>query len=195
MSSQNNIHQTDDDVRRKLHQAAMAERTPFSPEIHQRMMQGIHEPKLLPPSSRTNLAAWLTRVAAVLFLLAGVASISLWIHAHRSPAPTPAGAIVRDLPTSAPTPTPAATPLSGQPIQLAINLGGVVSARAWPPQISIGSPIVAADVSTPEPLPVQPIDSPLGSPEWLLARFQQPASSARAALIGLMPPSLHPPAE
>jgi hypothetical protein len=184
-------------VRQKLHQAAMAERPAFSPEIHQRIMHGIGKAESHRQSSRTNLTPWLVGAAAMLLLSAGVTSVNWWIRSHRLGERTSTATTAGNRRTGAPipTPAPAASPPSAQPIQLAINLGGVISARAWPPQVSIGSPTGAADVPAPEQLPVQPIDSPLGSPEWLLARLQQPASSARAALLGLMPPSLHPPVE
>jgi hypothetical protein len=78
-----------------------------------------------------------------------------------------------------------------KPIRLTLNLGGIVSARIWPPRISMGLPLVVANAPVAEELPAQTTLAPLGSPEWLLARFAEPASGAQAALIDLMPPEMH----
>jgi hypothetical protein len=78
-----------------------------------------------------------------------------------------------------------------QPNFLAVNIGDIFFISFWPPEIILSLPL--AQSSAPhysEHLPVEaaPAMGLPGSPEWLLARLQEQASSAQAALFDVIPP-------
>jgi hypothetical protein len=156
-----------DPLAERLHREALAERQPFSPELHSRILERIREvkPAINSPSvfSRTR---WLAIAGAILASIA--IGLSLLAHSHRAPAPI--AQIVPPAP-SAPVITP--LPTSGT---ISLALGAQLSANLWPPQISITLP------STGEPS--------ARTAEQPDSTIPDPAESAQAALSDVVPPNI-----
>jgi hypothetical protein len=180
------MNQNEDTLRDQLHEEAMAERPPFSSEVHQRIMQRVRNSqsvsKSLPPmrpSRRLEVAA------AAICIAAGVLSLTWGVHSIHTRA---LNTVLKITGNPQPKPDLAAAPPTSIPLTL--NIGGIFSARLWPPELSVRLPISGAGRLPPaQQLPAPSYDPP-GSPEWLFARLEQPATSAQMALADMIPPDL-----
>ena len=187
MNPRKDFPENRDAVRERLREEAMAERRPFSPEIHDRIMRGIRKKTSASQPSRMSISGRLTGAAAAILLLTGMIAIDRLLQGARTKSPGPVVTIGRDSHMETGIPSRDAVDLSAMPVHFTLNIGGVLSAGICPPRISIGLPVVVAGSLVPENLPTQTPDAPLGSPEWLFAQLQEPASNAQAKLIDLVP--------
>jgi hypothetical protein len=178
------MNQNEDTLRDRLHEEATAERPPFSPELHQRIMRNVRNPQRLSLSSwRIKPSRWLVAAAAAICFSAGALSIIRLVISHRTSVPGPPAQIAIIPPTVTPSAPTASIPLN-------LNVGGILSARLWPPELAMRLPISGVGHLPPaEQLPAPSYDPP-GSPEWLFARLQQPAISAQMALADTIPPDM-----
>lgn len=173
--------------RDRFRNAAMAERPPFSPQIHGRVMSAIHRSAPRRSLPATRVGRWLGGVAAAaLLVLAGGMLTHRFDRQGRYAPPQPPTVIATNPPPAAQTPASSAD-LLAPPLHLTITLRGTLSATASPLRIAIGLPALRADASPPNEAAASPAAAPLGSPEWLLARLQQPARQAQAELAGVLP--------
>jgi hypothetical protein len=176
----NHNDDTRDPLRDRLRAEAMTERTPFSPQIHHDIMRRVRNPQPVGESSRRiGISRWIIGVAAAICLSVGAFAIIRLVNFHRAPSVK----IAVNPPTAPSDARQASFPLT-------LNIGGVFSARFWPPELAIRLPIAAQSQSPrPKQLPPPSYDPP-GSPEWLFARIQQPATSAQMALADIIPPDM-----
>ena len=166
----------------QLRREAEAERPSFSLRLHARIVQGIREEQSVIDSSRA--LRWISRlaVAAAIVAVLGLTALVVMRSSH-APAPTPQVAVVspqtvESMPSIWPT-----TILP--PSALTVDIGGIFSAKFSPAGITMG---LSSVHSTPvEPARSTPKANP-GSPDWLLAKLQEPTSSAAEALAELLPP-------
>jgi hypothetical protein len=75
------------------------------------------------------------------------------------------------------------------PMAVSVNVGDILSASIWPPEVRINLPVLEVMPSA-EPVEPQSASSSPGPPEWALSRLQEPAGSAQSTLADLIPPSL-----
>jgi hypothetical protein len=178
----------------RLRGEAMAERPEFSPELHNQILDRVRQTDqavTLPDGMGDR--RWRS-IAAAAVIAAAFGLTALWIeHSHRSPTRNNSLPVVDRLPLLLPNAIPTAIVAEVPRASFAVNIGGVFSARIWPPQIIVNLPIAQSLAPRlQEPLSIQsaPATGLPGSPEWLLARLQEPASSAQAALVDVIPPEV-----
>jgi hypothetical protein len=174
------MNQNDDSLRDRLRANAMAERPPFSADIHQRIIRNIRNPLPVNESSRRiKVSAWLIAAAAAICLSVGTLFTIRLVNSRR----VSSVKIVVNPPILASDARQASFPLT-------LNIDGIFSARLWPPELAMRLPIAAQGLlPQPEQLPAPSYDRP-GSPEWLFALIQQPATSAKMALADTIPPDM-----
>jgi hypothetical protein len=193
-----------DPLANRLYRDAMAERPSFSPELHQRIVQRLRAERFASKSPSQSLKLgpwWLPRAAAVAAVLVVLVSVLPWvIHPHR-PAANPPPVIIASNPPPSPTALPANWQLPSIPQPpandaLTISLGGVLSARLSASGVTIRLPATDASVASVPQRPVRERSSSStalglpGSPQWMLARLEEPTISAKTALAGLVPPEV-----
>jgi hypothetical protein len=152
-----------DALGQRLRREGMAERPAFSEELHRRILDGI-DGRLV---KRIVWPRWVA--AAAVLMLCGWAAIALRPvhHATLTVGPTEIVGVVPQAAVDVPAP------------RITVEFGGIVSGQLWPPRITVNS-----QISEPVDAPVGPR---LGSPEWMLACFEEPARSAQAALADVAP--------
>jgi hypothetical protein len=177
------MNHNEDTLRDRLYEEAMAERSPFSPELHQRIMHNIRNPLPAHESPRRiRVSGWLITAAAAICLSVGALSIIRLVASHHSSVSSPP-ALMPDARQASIAATPTSIPLT-------FNIGGIFSATLWPPELAVRLPISGGVHLPPaEQLPAPSYDPP-GSPEWLFARLQQPETSAQMALADTIPPDM-----
>lgn len=179
MNSENDLGEFDQ-LDTQLHDQAMAERPAFSTEIHDRIMRGIRSDAIHRRSGWNPLLA----IAAGILIFAAMISMR-WLL----PARPQVVAMKNVSNESAPPPLPI-SPLPDQPIRLTLNLDGVLLLRISPLEVSMTSPIFSSDADKMEQPGTQETSEPIGSPQWLLTRMQQPVTLAQATLADLLPPDV-----
>jgi hypothetical protein len=155
----------------RLHREGLAERPPFSPQLHRRIMLRAQAP------SRPDFRRWLVAAAALL-------AVTTWT-VHRFMRPILPITIVQYTQRSN-----AEIASAAPDDNLSVNFAGLVSAGLFPPEIRISVP-VASDSAEPEPADQSPAPSTAtpGSPDWVMASLPDPATSAVSALVDVMPPN------
>ena len=182
-----------DPLRDRLHEDAMAERPPFSAEIHRRPHAAVFVIRIQSLHRLGGKVAFKGAAAAICFS-AGALSIAWLVGDHGVPAPVAPAKIAGNPRQANQNTRQAAMAPPPNSIGLTLNIGDLISARLWPPEIAMRLPAFDAGVpprpaQVPSPQASSP--EPPGSPEWLLDRLQEPARSAQAALAGMMPPDVH----
>ncbi len=181
-----------DPIADRLHREAMAERQPVSPALHRRILQHVYgEPLASQPRWNDRLWLWLPKAAAAALAAAVVWTGWSTLRSHRPSTPNVGPPMVENVLLSAPSVQQPPIAAAQRPVALSINVDGILLARVWPPQICICLPI-AEILPSPQPLQTRsaPSISPPCSPQWLLAKLQEPTSSAQAAIVDLIPPNL-----
>ena len=193
----NNQNESSDPLADRLRREAMAERPAFSPELHEQILRsfpssgapgegeggGLFGPFELrsPPQPSPGVPGegawqparfvrWSAAVAAIILL-----GLTL-MHSHHTTPTNPPVEIAKNIPV-----TPSQPDFS---IDSSIDVGGVLSAKLWPPEIAVSLP------STDAPTPSQPAVASIDSSDSLLATLQNPTQSATSALVDAMPPSV-----
>jgi hypothetical protein len=152
-----------DTLGQRLRREGMAERPEFSEEFHRRILDGIDGREV----KRVVWPRWVA--AAAVLMLCGWTVVRL-LPAHRATVAVGPTEIVRVAPQ----------PVVDVPApRITVEFGGIVSGQLWPPRITVNS-----QISEPVAAPIQPR---LGSPEWMLACFEEPERSAKAALADVVP--------
>ncbi len=176
----------------RLRDEAMAERPLVSADMHRRIMNEVHRERMTGErlaGERRQLWRWLPGSAvAALVAIAVVAGAWSW-RLHRELIAKRPISVVTNVVPSAPAAEHIAPPLQ-TPVAVSIDVGGVLFARVWPPQVRIKLPVGdgSAAPGSVESSSATPA-ARAGSPEWMLAGLQAPASSAQATLVDLVPPN------
>jgi hypothetical protein len=155
------MNKNDDSLESQLRRVAREERPLFSRELHGRVISRIAWEK-----ARTR---WKWRALAAAAMIA-VGIGLFWLN---RPVTEPVQIAEQTVPQ------PLVIP------DLSLNVAGIVYAQLWPPQIGVELPIVVS--LPPEASPAVKQDFP-GTPEWLLARLEEPSAGAQAALASALPP-------
>lgn len=174
----------------RLGREAMAERPAFSPELHHRILKRVRGERLFVKSPQRFWPGRWPTIAAAAAILAVSGLIAFWIaRSHSAPVPNPPASVVENvlpLPPKAQEPSISAAPAS---VAVSVNLGGVLSARLFPPEISVSLPTVSISLlSQPPEAQAAPSTTLPGSPDRLLESLLEPMSSAQVALIDVMSP-------
>jgi hypothetical protein len=178
----------------RLRNEAMAGRPPFSRELHHRIMERVRGTDLALKLPRGIGHARRLATAAAALIVAALGLTALRIeHSHRASMRTHSMTMADHVPSPTPNAMQPAIPAAALPAFLTVDVGGVFSARFWPPEIIVSLPM--AQSSPPhfsEQLPAQaaPAIGLPGSPEWLLARLQEQTNNAQAALADVIPPEV-----
>ena len=149
-------HDQRDPLKDRLQLEADAERPAFSPALHHDLMAQIRNPQNISHRAPRRLFAY----AAALLLLASLTAITAW-YATRTPQPPTQNKIV----PSQIAEHPAIPPHN----LLAFQVGNLLAARAWPPQLAISLPF--PDVS-PAPQPPKPQNAPAALPQWMITKIE-----------------------
>ncbi len=180
------MNQNNDPLRDRLRAGAIGERPLFSAEIQHRIMRRVRNSQsVIEPLPRIRPSRRLEVAAAAIFIAVGVLSVAWGIHSIHTRALNTVSKIAGNL-----QPKPDIASVTSPSFPLTLNIGGIFSARLWPPELAVRLPISGAGhLPPPEQLSAPPYDPP-GSPEWLFARLQQPATSAQIALADTIPPEI-----
>ena len=166
----------DDPLMDRLRREARAERPPFSAELHARIVREVKngDAASLKLAASPFFGGWLVfRVAAVVIL--GVGLTAIWeMHLRRGAA---GNSVVIDR-------TPKVE-RGGRPVAIfsPIDIGGVVSARLFPPEVRIQLPVIGG-AALPESEDSQ------AEPSSVFEPLDTPADSAARAIADMVPPSL-----
>ena len=185
MNANQEIH---DRLRKQLADEAIAERPAFSPAMHNRMMLAIQQSESVRQPSSFTANRWLMGAAAGLLFATGVV---FFAERDRVAVSQPPLAMMDgQLHPNESRSSPDVTEVSSKPVGLNFNVGSIISAQTLLPRFSIRLPINFGNAATREEVASLPVPPPIGSPEWLFARFQEPANRAQAAMAELMPPNM-----
>jgi len=160
-----------------LRRQAMAERPAFSPELHERLVQSVHDERIAGSAPRPlRIGQWYAAAAAVLI----ACGLAAYVMRSQSVLPT-----IRSSPivtnVTNPLPAPAA------------DLGGIVTAQIWPPKLTVQLPSTEAGISLisqPRQAPPQQANNRASLPDMLFAMLQEPTTGANGALKDVMPPEI-----
>jgi hypothetical protein len=175
-----------------LGKEAMAERIPFSPELHHRILKQIREEAQKPLPSRRSWRSPSFAAAAAVILITSIGLATWMLRSKHRPM----------LQSSTTHLKKRESPQLPDSIDFRVEAPGILSANLWPPEIRIDASVFAAPPQTPTsynegyvklivPPPQTPFIEFPASPEWLLAHLQAPTTSANEVLLDVIPPELN----
>jgi len=173
--------QPGDPLADRLRSEAMAERPGFSVELHDRIIGRIGQAE---SAVGTDGGAGIGRrvaIAAAVIIAVGLGAILVG-YLHRTTPGNYRGTIAR----SVVGPEPNGMPTNLLPVPLAIDFGGVLTARCWPPEVVLRMPMARTSVESGAAQAAPAIGLP-GSPEWLLAQLDEQTNNAQTALADVFP--------
>jgi hypothetical protein len=187
-----NDNRMDQEIADRLRREAMAERPPFSPALHDRIMQQVHgessagnAPMRIPAGRRLAAAA----VAAAILLACGL-SIYWALCQQSAPSSYDPARIVSAVNRPEIDLRQPAEAAEQDSSALTVNFGGIPLGSFQPqgmllrlPVAGTNIPLVSVQVSA--DTATIPVQSDL--PEWLLALLQEPARNANGVLADIIP--------
>jgi hypothetical protein len=175
-----------DRLAERLREEASANRPQFSQQLHERILNHVHDQNEADESLRTLRTHRVFRYAAAVAILATFLAVSWKVRTRRTSVPVPQNAVVKkDF-------GPRTNPVKPSPGALEFQIAGVLSADLLPPRIEFQTPSFnLSAVPRPNDAPsVAVADAmPSGIPERLLSGLRNPAVSASDSLKDLIPPN------
>jgi len=183
----------DDAMGARLRDEATAERPAFSPALHQRVLNGVRSEAAATTTMMTRQWPWPRAIAAGVVVAIGIGLVVTVVARRQRREGASLPTVARAVPAAPAREARSLTEVAAA-VTRPVNIGGVLSAQLWPPEIGVRVPGITGgteDVSAQSPTPAKsPPPAPPGSPEWLLARLQAPTERAAEVFGDVMPPEV-----